>query len=92
MTRMRSILLFVALLPAVTVFACGAKPQSDAPPGDHARRAPPEEAFTACTGKTEGAECSVKRGDETVTGTCRKGPPDSSDSRLACMPQGGPGH
>lgn len=58
--------------------------------GADARRAPPEEAFAACTDKKEGDSCSVKFNGEVHDGTCRKGPPDAQDSRLACMPKHGP--
>jgi hypothetical protein len=72
--------------------------QEDAPPtppggpegakaGEH--RAPPEEAFTACDGKQENDACSVKRDNEKVAGTCKQGPKDATETRLACMPQGG---
>ncbi len=50
---------------------------------------PPQEAISACTGKTTGASCSFtsQRGDS-ISGTCGT-PPNSS---LACMPAGGPPH
>jgi hypothetical protein len=41
----------------------------------------PEEAFTACASKAEGAACSVQFHDKEIAGTCAKGP---DDSRLFC--------
>lgn len=66
-------------------------------PGDGAgldgrpHHAPPAEAFAACDGKAGGATCSVKLGDRSIDGTCRTPPPDSGETRLACVPAQGPG-
>lgn len=43
----------------------------------------PEEAFTACQSKSEGAACSVDFRDRAIEGTCARAP---SDARLACRP------
>jgi hypothetical protein len=51
-----------------------------------APRPPPEEAFTACDGKTAGAECTVTFGDRSLTGTCLAPPPDVNETRLFCAP------
>jgi hypothetical protein len=69
-----------------------AKLQSGPPDGDQGHRGPPEEAFTACSGKSEGDACTVTHHNETQAGTCRKGPPNGNDQRLACMPKDGPGN
>ncbi len=60
-------------------------PAADAPPPHK----PPQEAFDACKGSTEGAACSVTFHDRTLTGTCKKGPNGESD--LACVPDHPPG-
>ncbi len=44
-------------------------------------------ATDACAGQTEGATCSFRVVDRTVTGTCVRSP---GADRLACMPQGEP--
>ncbi|HWA76691.1 MAG TPA: hypothetical protein VG937_30370 [Polyangiaceae bacterium] len=50
---------------------------------------PPQAAFDACKGATEGASCSVTFRDRTVDGTCRKGP--NGEDELACVPAHPPG-
>jgi len=49
-------------------------------------RMPPQEALSACSGKSDGASCGFisPRGD-TISGTCRTPPAQSS---LACVPMG----
>ena len=59
---------------------------ADAPPPP---RKPPQEAFDACKGSTEGAACSVTFHDHTLTGTCKKGP--NGEAELACVPDRPPG-
>jgi hypothetical protein len=51
---------------------------------------PPPEAIEACKVLADGATCSVKLGDRTMAGTCRRGP----DGRglLACAPNDRPPH
>lgn len=44
---------------------------------------PPQEAITACSGKTTNASCSFSTPNGTITGTC-KTPPNAS---LACVPR-----
>ena len=46
----------------------------------------PAEALEACKSASEGAACKMDMKGNSVDGTCRKGP----DSKLACMPAGGP--
>jgi hypothetical protein len=48
------------------------------------RPQPPKEAIDACKPLTEGAACSVKLGDRSIDGTCKKGPDGQGD--LACVP------
>lgn len=57
-------------------------------------RRPPPEAFRACEGKSEGAECSVAFRGETLDGVCvappvdRRGPAsEQNDAELFCMPK-----
>lgn len=45
-------------------------------------RRPPAEAFTACEGKAEGADCQVQLHDRTINGTCVA----PSQDELFCMP------
>jgi hypothetical protein len=44
---------------------------------------PPQEAITACSGKTTNASCTVQTPNGTINGTCKM-PPNSSS--LACVP------
>jgi len=44
---------------------------------------PPPEAYSACSGHSEGDTCSVKFQDQTLDGTCRKFP--GADG-LVCVP------
>jgi hypothetical protein len=48
----------------------------------HGGRKPPPEAFSACEGKSEGAECSVSFRDQTRDGVCVA----PADEPLFCMP------
>lgn len=60
---------------------------------------PPPESFTACEGHEANAACTVTFGDWTLNdGVCMAPPPDSGETRLACVPRhhppmgpGGPG-
>ncbi|MGV3624214.1 MAG: hypothetical protein ACO1OB_25575 [Archangium sp.] len=52
-------------------------------PGGGRHRGPPQEAVTACSGKSASATCSFTHHDRTVEGTCRTGPESES---LACAP------
>jgi len=71
--------------PARAATPAGAQSEPGTPP------APPEEAFAACNGKQEGADCSVKFDGREISGTCHHGPPGANDTRLVCMPLGRPG-
>lgn len=60
----------------------GQEAQSDGQGGQ-----PPQEAITACVGRTQSAACSFMGGNGgTVTGTCQT----VQSGQLACVPQGGP--
>lgn len=48
----------------------------------------PEEAFTACASKSEGAACTVQTHDGELAGTCAAHP---SDARLFCRLSAPPG-
>ncbi|PZR12016.1 MAG: hypothetical protein DI536_16985 [Archangium gephyra] len=56
------------------------------PEGAGRHRGPPEEAVTACSGKSAEATCSFTHHDRTVEGTCRTGPRGEA---LTCAPAGG---
>ena len=45
---------------------------------------PPPEAFAACQDLSDGAACSVTFHEQTLDGTCRKGP--NASAALACVP------
>ena len=64
--------------------------QTNQPSGPPGHGGPPQEAFAACSGKSQGDSCSVKFGDREMSGTCELPPPSASDSRLACKPSGPP--
>lgn len=49
-------------------------------------RTPPQEAFTACSGKTSGSSCSFTNPMGTITGTCSIPPQQSA---LVCVPTSG---
>lgn len=85
MTNSRLVkVLGAALLAAGPVLA-------DPPPGGGpgGRRGPPQAAFDACVGQTQGAACSVQMPDRTVQGTCETFPERGLACRPAGMPPGG---
>jgi hypothetical protein len=51
---------------------------------------PPTEAYSACSGKSQGESCTAKMGDREMTGSCETPPPDATDKSLACRPSGPP--
>ena len=85
----------MTVLTALPTTACTSshvpepKAEGDRPPhgpgGPH--HGPPKEAVEACKSRKQGDECSFKMHDDTVTGTCEKGPEGDT---LACRPEGGP--
>ncbi|HEX6241067.1 MAG TPA: hypothetical protein VFZ61_09240 [Polyangiales bacterium] len=50
--------------------------------GGRGQRRPPAEAFSACEGKSEGAECQVQHHERTIDGVCVA----PSKEALFCMP------
>ncbi|QFT56432.1 hypothetical protein [Microbulbifer sp. THAF38] len=46
-------------------------------------RKPPQEAFDACNGKSEGDACTVETPRGTLEGTCRKPP---QEEQILCVP------
>jgi len=48
---------------------------------------PPEELFTACSGRASGDACTVRFQDKEFVGTCMTFP---KDGRLFCRPTGAP--
>lgn len=72
---MKKVMIFISLMAATLSFAKG--------PGQD--RKPPQEAISACEGKSEGTTCSVTtpRGD-TLSGTCKNTP---DDKYFVCMPE-----
>ncbi len=53
------------------------------PPGD--RRRPPQAAFDACSGKTEGTTVVLNTPGGTITATCKR-----FDNQLVAVPDGAP--
>ena len=50
---------------------------------------PPQEAYDACVGLSEGAACTVLTPNGSLSGTCSL-PPSNASTQLACAPIGGP--
>lgn len=48
------------------------------------KRIPPQEAITACSGKTEGSSCNVTTPNGSMTGTCQ----NTRENVFACVPSG----
>jgi len=75
--------------------ASGERNNNGAPPqGGGADRQPPqipEEAFTACEGKSAKDVCTVQRENIAEEGTCAEAPENETDARLACRPAGNDG-
>ena len=61
-------------------------PLMDDDPPPHPHGPPPQEAFDACSGKSEGDACSVTIHDQNVDGKCRTPPKETNDTRLFCAP------
>ena len=76
-------LIIASLLTLVTSISFSAQAQE----GGKGKRTPPAEAFTACSGLSEGTSCSFSgdRGD--VTGMCKA--PREGEGELACAPERG---
>ena len=72
-------LLCLSLASVVLAEPASHRDQDRPPP--HGRRPPPE-AFSACEGKSEGAECTVSFRERTLEGVCVAPESDS----LFCMP------
>jgi len=51
----------------------------------HAQAKPPEAAFSACDGASDGSQCTVSTPRGELSGSCRQPP---RESRLVCVPQG----
>lgn len=80
----------LALSLAVLALSAGVAwaQQQQPPQGGHGGQppTPPQEAFTACSGQSNGASCSVNFQGRTITGTCAT----FTDGRLFCRPEGMP--
>lgn len=63
-------------------WADGPSSHRDQLPPPRAGRRPPPEAFEACQGRSDGAECSVAFRGETLDGVCVAPP----DDELFCLP------
>ena len=57
----------------------GGPPGNGGPPGG---MRPPQEAYDACSGRSEGASCSVSFRGSTLAGTCRQ----DRERALVCFP------
>lgn len=75
---MKSYKLIVAVSALLSMTAYAAGPQGG----------PPQEAFDACSGFSEGDSCSVETPEGTLEGTCRLEP---RDSKTLCVPENGSG-
>jgi hypothetical protein len=53
--------------------------------GGQQRRQPPQQAISACSGKASGSSCQFTTPRETISGTCKMPP---SESTLVCVPSG----
>jgi hypothetical protein len=73
---MKKIVSIISLVGASLGIAAFAFADSDHP------RAPPPEAFAACTDSKEGDACAVKLRDRSLDGKCQA----FEDKRLFCMP------
>lgn len=62
----------------------GAQTQSGSQSGTGQAGSPPQEAVSACTGKSSNTSCSFSTPNGTISGTCKM-PPNSTS--LACVPQ-----
>lgn len=79
MKRKATLCVFVALMPA-SVWA------SSGPQGGGERRRPPQEAFDACNGKSEGTSVTITTPQgATIKATCK-----SFEGQLVAVPEGGP--
>jgi hypothetical protein len=79
--KMMTLFMAMGLLgPSAAVYA-----QSGPPSGG-----PPAEAYSACTGKSQGDACTVRMGKRETTGSCENPPPDATNKSLACRPAGSP--
>jgi hypothetical protein len=48
------------------------------------QRRPPEAAYAACAGRSDGSSCTVTFPDRTLSGSCVA--PPNGDGKLACLP------
>ncbi len=58
-------------------------PRGGGPPPGGRGSGPPQEAISACSGRSSGSSCSFRTPRGTISGTCR-----SIESDLACVPRG----
>jgi len=79
MKRKAALCAFVALMPALVWASSG-------PPGGGDRRRPPQEAFDACNGKSEGTSVVINTPQGgTIKATCKL-----FDGQLVAVPDGPP--
>ena len=104
MTRWKMSLVSVMMATGIGATACEQTRELDAEAmsrellaasggGEEQTPLPPDEAFKACEGLAESANCTVQLESRSIEGTCRKGP--EGQGELACAPNlpppGGPG-
>lgn len=78
--RIASLCLFTAMIPVL----CWAESDTIRPPRGERRR-PPQEAFDACKGKTEGTSVTISTAHGSFKATCR-----IFEGSLAAVPEGAP--
>jgi len=83
-TSYRKQIVTVCLFSIITPAFCWADNDSNRPPRGQRRR-PPQEAFDACKGKTEGASVTISTAHGSFKATCK-----SFEGALAAMPEGAP--
>lgn len=94
-TNRRTLIKLLASAPSVALLAaCAGSPSGRAPGrnqqtrggpgGGQRRRGPPEEAFEACNGKSEGDACAFSDRRENVEGVCEI--PRRGEDGLICSP------
>jgi hypothetical protein len=87
--------LFAAVLVGFASAACaqpyGNPPEGSNPQGQEMRQQMRQEMIAACQGQSEGAACSISRGDRTISGVCQQNRRGELVCRMAGHHRGGGG-